>query len=96
MTRSTTNGCDDSPSAMPSRSPQPTTSAVPSYVPSYDPAGKISLCAKSTSSSTGITRVVQNALVECFDYDDTNVNDFMISGNTGSDGCILLQYEIKK
>ncbi len=101
MTRLDTNECDDAPSAMPSLvpSPSPSASMLPSpepslsSQPSHDPSGKISLCAISTSSSTGIARVVPNALVTCYDYDSTNADDVMISGHTGADGCVLLQYD---
>ena len=92
------------PSESPSTTSQPSTqpsshpsiSSKPSLQPSYDPAGKISVCAKSVSSSTGIERMIPNAHVKCFDYDFSGDDELMASGTTGADGCVLLQYDEKR
>ncbi len=76
------------PSSAPSSEPSSEPSLEPSLQPSYNPAGKISLCVKDSQNNA-----ISGATVYCEEFDQFNSNDFMASGTTGGDGCILLQYD---
>lgn len=54
-------------------------------------AGEIYVCAKEYHLVT--PRPSVGAYVRCVDLDSTSDNDFMGHGDTGSDGCITIQYD---